>query len=75
VGEQLGKPTVALMGPAPFGFPSRPSTKIMELNLSCRPCSKHGQGPCVNKIYHQCLVDITPDQVAAEIRAKLGSLL
>ncbi|WP_413291030.1 glycosyltransferase family 9 protein [Bdellovibrio sp. HCB337] len=75
VGEQLGKPTIALMGPAPFGFPSRTSTKIMELNLSCRPCSKHGQGPCVNKVYHQCLVDITPEQVAAEVRAKLGSLL
>lgn len=75
VGEQLGKPTVALMGPAPFGFPSRPSTQIMELNLPCRPCSKHGQGPCVNKNYHQCLVDITPAQVANEVRAKLGSLL
>lgn len=75
VGEQLGKPTVALMGPAPFGFPSRPSTKIMELNLSCRPCSKHGQGPCVNKIYHQCLVDITPEQVAMEVRTKLGASL
>lgn len=74
VGEQLGKPTVALMGPAPFGFPSRPSTKIMELDLPCRPCSKHGQGPCVNKVYHQCLVDITPAQVAAEVRAKLGAL-
>lgn len=70
VGEQLGKPVVALMGPAPFGFPSRPSTKIMELDLACRPCSKHGQGPCVNKIYHQCLVDITPEQVAHEVRAK-----
>ena len=72
VGEQLGKPSIALMGPAPFGFPSRPSTKIMELNLPCRPCSKHGQGPCVNQIYHQCLVDITPAQVAAEVRSKLG---
>lgn len=73
VGEQLGKATVALMGPAPFGFPSRPTTKIMELNLFCRPCSKHGQGPCVNKIYHQCLVDITPEQVAQELQKKLGT--
>ncbi len=72
VGEQLGKATIALMGPAPFGFPSRPSTKIMELDLPCRPCSKHGQGPCVNQIYHQCLVDITPPQVATEVRGKLG---
>ncbi|MGZ3795823.1 MAG: glycosyltransferase family 9 protein [Pseudobdellovibrionaceae bacterium] len=73
VGEQLGKPVIALMGPAPFGFPSRPSTKIMELNLPCRPCSKHGQGPCTNKIYHQCLADITPSQVALEIRSKMES--
>ncbi len=74
VAEQLGKPTIALMGPAPFGFPSRDSTRIMQLDLSCRPCSKHGQGPCINKKYHQCLVDITPDQVALNLRGLLGSV-
>jgi lipopolysaccharide heptosyltransferase II len=68
VGEQLGKPCIALMGPAPFGFPSRPSTRILEISLACRPCSKHGQGPCVNEKYHRCLVDITPGQVAAQAR-------
>jgi ADP-heptose:LPS heptosyltransferase len=68
VGEQLGKKTIALMGPAPFGFPSRPTTKIMELKLSCRPCSKHGQGPCVNEKFQRCLVDITPEQVEREIQ-------
>lgn len=63
--EQLGKPAVALMGPAPFGFPSRSSTKILERDLACRPCSKHGQGPCVNKVkFHQCMVDITPKEVS-----------
>ncbi|MEN0060346.1 MAG: glycosyltransferase family 9 protein [Bdellovibrio sp.] len=72
VAEQLGLPTIALMGPAPFGFPSRPSTKVMELSLSCRPCSKHGQGPCVNKIkFHQCLVDITPEQVGTQMKRLL----
>lgn len=65
VGEQLGKNCIALMGPAPFGFPSRPTTKIMQLNLPCRPCSKHGQRPCVNKKFHKCLVDIFPGEVAA----------
>lgn len=76
VAEQLGKKTIALMGPAPFGFPSRPSTKIMELNLSCRPCSKHGQGPCVNKEkYQKCLVDITPTEVAEQLRHILSLLL
>ncbi|MCK6597935.1 MAG: glycosyltransferase family 9 protein [Bdellovibrionaceae bacterium] len=64
IAEQLGHPCVALMGPAPFGFPSRSTTKILQLDLKCRPCSKHGQGPCVNSKYHQCLVDILPEQVA-----------
>ena len=58
--EQLGKKTIALMGPAPFGFPSRPSTVILEKELKCRPCSKHGQGPCVNPNYHECMVALTP---------------
>lgn len=68
VGEQLGKKTIALMGPAPFGFPSRESTRILQLELSCRPCSKHGQGPCVNEKFHRCLVDITPSQVTREMQ-------
>jgi ADP-heptose:LPS heptosyltransferase len=70
VGEQSGVPTIALMGPAPFGFPSRPDTKILELDLACRPCSKHGQGPCINPDFHKCLKDIRPDTVAFEVRKK-----
>lgn len=67
IAEQLGHKCIALMGPAPFGFPSRPSTQILELNLPCRPCSKHGQGPCKNIKFHQCLVDLTPDIVTKRI--------
>lgn len=67
IAEQLGKNCIALMGPAPFGFPSRKSTKILEINLPCRPCSKHGQGPCRNKELQKCLVDIRPEQVQQEI--------
>jgi lipopolysaccharide heptosyltransferase II len=70
VAEQLGKPCIALMGPAPFGFPSRPSTKIMEIDLICRPCSKHGQGPCRNSQLQKCLVDILPTQVSLELEKK-----
>jgi len=72
IAEQLGHPCIALLGPAPFGFPSRPSTLKMELPLSCRPCSKHGQGPCVNPIHHQCLVDIKPSTVAQELLKWIG---
>lgn len=67
-GEQLGHPTIALMGPAPFGFPSRPTTKVLERHLKCRPCSKHGQGPCTNKVYQACLVNIEPAEVLTHMK-------
>lgn len=70
IAEQLGKPAIALMGPAPFGFPSRPSTVILERELACRPCSKHGQGPCVNPEFQKCLRDIS----VAEVRGVLERL-
>lgn len=73
--EQLGKPTIALMGPAPFGFPSRPTTLILERNLKCRPCSKHGQGPCTNKIFQECLRDIRPSEVSQHMNRILSKNL
>lgn len=73
VAEQIGKPCLALMGPAPFGFPSRPATEIMELNLPCRPCSKHGQGPCINPDFHLCLRGIAPAKVAQSLRRVLDA--
>lgn len=69
--EQQGHPTLALMGPAPFGFPSRPSTQILERNLKCRPCSKHGQGPCVNPNFHECLRSILPTEVQNSMKKKM----
>lgn len=71
--EQLGKPTIALMGPAPFGFPSRTSTLILERDLKCRPCSKHGQGPCNNSIYQKCLRDISAEEVSKHMQRILES--
>lgn len=68
VAEQVGRPCLALMGPAPFGFPSRPLTQIFEIDLWCRPCSKHGQGPCVNKEFQKCLRDIRPEAVIRALR-------
>lgn len=73
VAEQIGKPCVALMGPAPFGYPCRASTKIMELELDCRPCSKHGQGPCVNLDFHKCLKGIPPSQVAKNLERLINA--
>lgn len=72
VAEQRGKKCIALMGPAPFGFPCRTTTKIMQLDLPCRPCSKHGQGPCKNNQFHQCLVGIEPQMVKNEVARLLA---
>jgi ADP-heptose:LPS heptosyltransferase len=71
VAEQIGKPCLALMGPAPFGFPSRPKTQIFEVELPCRPCSKHGQGPCVNPEFQKCMRDIKVDAVSRALRSLL----
>lgn len=72
VGEQLGHPTLALMGPAPFGFPCRrETTRILELPLDCRPCSKHGQGPCSNPRYQWCLTGLRPEFVFSEAQKHL----
>ncbi len=70
VAEQLGVPCIALMGPAPFGYPARPpKTIILERDLPCRPCSKHGEKPCSNRAYHQqCLVDISPLEVWTNVQ-------
>lgn len=68
--EQLGKKTIALIGAAPFGFPSRASTTLIQKELPCWPCSKHGQGPCVDPHYFQCMNDIS----AIEVRQKLKEL-
>jgi lipopolysaccharide heptosyltransferase II len=69
VAEQVGKPAIALMGPAPFGFPCRETTRILERELKCRPCSKHGEKPCKNVEFQKCLRDILPSEVVGHLRA------
>jgi ADP-heptose:LPS heptosyltransferase len=70
--EQLGRPAIALMGPAPFGFPSREKTVILERNLKCRPCSKHGQGPCKNTHFQECLRSISVAEVSSHLNRILS---
>ena len=72
VAEQLGKSCVALLGPAPFGYPGRSTTVIKERELYCRPCSKHGQGPCVNKEYQKCMTDISVSEVGEAVQKILA---
>jgi len=65
--DQLGTPIVFLTGPTAFGLPSRSTSKSMEIDLWCRPCSKDGRGKCKNSTYKKCLYDIKPNAVQKEL--------
>ncbi|MCM2281690.1 MAG: glycosyltransferase family 9 protein [Bdellovibrionaceae bacterium] len=64
VADQLGRPVLALIGPTAFGYPSHRSSKTLEIQLECKPCSKDGRGRCSNSLYQRCMVEITPEWVA-----------
>lgn len=64
-------PTLALIGPTAFGFPDGPTAEVLEIGLSCRPCTKDGHGKCKQCVYQKCMVDITPERVASRINQLL----
>lgn len=72
VADQMGLPCLALIGPTAFGYPTQPSSLTLEVQLPCKPCSKDGRGKCVNPVYQRCLVDLSPDLVAARAQAILA---
>jgi len=64
VADTLHVPTLALIGPTAFGFPSSSTSKVCEVDLPCRPCTKDGRGKCTQDVYQKCMVDILPVKVA-----------
>ncbi|MCB0364486.1 MAG: glycosyltransferase family 9 protein [Bdellovibrionaceae bacterium] len=71
LGDYLGRPTWALIGPTAFGFPSWPNSHTFEVDLPCRPCTKDGRGECRIKEVRKCLIDIKPESVASELNQQL----
>lgn len=66
----VGTPVVALFGPTveAFGFfPYTNRASVLELTLSCRPCSSKG-GPRCPLGHHRCLIDIDPESVYGRVR-------
>ncbi len=64
---------VAIFGPTVkrFGFyPFRANDRVVELDLGCRPCGKHGHKKCPLKHFN-CMKNITPDTVLKEVLAAL----
>jgi lipopolysaccharide heptosyltransferase II len=69
----VGTPAVALFGPTvkAFGFfPYTPRAEVVELGLSCRPCSSKGSSRCPLG-HHRCMVEIGPEAVYAALRRSI----
>lgn len=70
----VGTPVVALFGPTvrAFGFfPYSSRGDVLELALSCRPCSTKG-GPRCPLGHHRCLVEIEPEVVYGAVRRSVS---
>ncbi|MBY0416390.1 MAG: glycosyltransferase family 9 protein, partial [Bdellovibrionales bacterium] len=65
VADVLGVNAISLMGPTAFGFTMGSQIITLEVDLPCRPCTKDGRGRCSQDVYQKCMVDITPEKVAA----------
>lgn len=74
--EMAGTPVVALFGPTveEFGyFPRMKESKVVELDLECRPCSRNGSRPCHIDTF-ECMKDIRPSMVISAADQTLKSL-
>lgn len=71
--EQLGKKCIALMGPQFLNYPSRASTEVLSIFISCRPCSTNGEKACTNKFYQECMTRIDPKDVSKAITRLLST--
>jgi len=71
--DQMERPTIALIGPTAFGYPSHSTSQTLEIELSCKPCSKDGRGRCVNSLYQRCMIEINPERVATVAQEILGN--
>ncbi len=63
-------PVFAFFGPTVkrFGcYPYREKDKVLEVDLYCRPCGKHGEKRCPEK-HFQCMKNITPVHVLETIK-------
>lgn len=71
VADGIGIPLVMLVGPSAFGYPFRTTSRVAELDLYCKPCSKDGRNACVNPEYQKCLKSLAPQMVLNQARQLL----
>jgi heptosyltransferase-2 len=74
VADALAVPVLALFGPTieDFGFfPRGEKSKVMQKNLSCRPCAVHGSRACPIGT-HECMTALAPFDVVHNLEAMLA---
>lgn len=67
--EAVKTPALSIFGPTvkEFGYgPFLDDSKLIEIDLPCRPCSRNGKGDCKNPIKRQCMTWISVDNVFQE---------
>lgn len=67
-------PVLAIFGPTVerFGcFPYREGDRVVQIDLSCRPCGKHGHQNCPQG-HFRCMREISPGEVIADALEMLG---
>jgi len=67
VADLSGRTGLSLIGPSAFGFTTMGTMKTLSSDLECRPCTKDGRGQCSQDVYQKCMVEISPNLVAAEV--------
>ena len=70
----VGLPTVAIFGPTTLALGFRPWNQrslVVQRELSCRPCGKHGAQRCPLGT-HACMREISVAQVWSAVQALLG---
>jgi len=73
VAEAVGTPVLAFFGPTVPGFgfaPWRQESRLLQLDLDCRPCSLHGRRDCPRG-GHRCLDGITPERAWEALKGML----
>jgi len=71
-----GTPVVQIYGPSTpeMGYrPLDPRSRIVQVDLACRPCGAHHAHACPKR-HFRCMRDITPAQVLAAAREVPGAL-
>lgn len=63
IGDLIRKPSHFFIGPSAIGYPTRKTSQIIEVELSCKPCSKDGRKKCTNRVHLECMHKIPMSEV------------